>query len=339
MSDKLVTRNGESVEINSVIEALETAPDKEEILEALKGLRADKVKDAVSKTVRAAQFEFKIIFNEYLADGEKSQRTVQTYRDEISKFTEYLERIGSHLLSATRADVNRFKAYLLERYAQNSVRLTLASCSSFYTYLEDERYIERSPYTHIRYPKREYKKAVKPDQGSPSPVMSEKEYQAIVNELEKRSHSPGKQLSVSRKRESAKSLLPVVHMMATYGLRIGDALTVRIEDEDRFSVKVKGEVVRSFDMRPETKDILRPIDKREPFKGIGRSTVQGALRRLTDELAEIRVIRSRYSAHDFRHFFAVELYRETHDVYAVKEALGHATVSITEVYLAGLGAG
>ena len=41
MSDKLVTRSGESVEINSVIEALEAAPDKAEILEALKGLRAD----------------------------------------------------------------------------------------------------------------------------------------------------------------------------------------------------------------------------------------------------------------------------------------------------------
>ena len=41
MSDKLVTRSGESVEINSVIEALEAAPDKAEILEAHKGLRAD----------------------------------------------------------------------------------------------------------------------------------------------------------------------------------------------------------------------------------------------------------------------------------------------------------
>ena len=33
MSDKLVTRSGESVEINSVIEALEAAPDKAEILD------------------------------------------------------------------------------------------------------------------------------------------------------------------------------------------------------------------------------------------------------------------------------------------------------------------
>ena len=51
-----------------------------------------------------------------------------------------------------------------------------------------------------------------------------------------------------------------------------------------------------------------------------------------------RLMEDLSAAHDFRHYFAVEHYRETHDVYLVKEALGHATVSITEVYLAGLGA-
>ncbi len=118
MSDKLVTSNGESVEIESVIEALETAPDKEEILQALKDLRRDKIKKTLGDTVRAAQFE----------------------------------RAGLHLLQATRADVNRFKRFLLERYAANSVRLSLASCSSLYTYLEAERSIERSPFANIKCP-------------------------------------------------------------------------------------------------------------------------------------------------------------------------------------------
>lgn len=53
MADSLVTRNGKSVEINSVIAALEATPDKSEILEALKGLRHDKVKAALGETVRA----------------------------------------------------------------------------------------------------------------------------------------------------------------------------------------------------------------------------------------------------------------------------------------------
>ena len=46
MSDKLVTKNGESIEIDSMIDALETAPDKGEILQALRDLRREKVKGA-----------------------------------------------------------------------------------------------------------------------------------------------------------------------------------------------------------------------------------------------------------------------------------------------------
>ena len=80
------------------------------------------------------------------------------------------------------------------------------------------------------------------------------------------------------------------------------------------------------------------MQKRQPFRGIAKSTVQGAIGRLTKELAGRGVIRHAYSCHDFRHYYAIDLYRETQDVYALKEALGHATVSVTEVYLAGLGA-
>lgn len=84
--------------------------------------------------------------------------------------------------------------------------------------------------------------------------------------------------------------------------------------------------------------LIPVIVKRQPFKDLVKVTVQGALRRLTTELSDRGVIRHAYSCHDFRHLYAVQLYQDTKDVYAVKEALGHSTVSVTEIYLAGLGA-
>ena len=61
-----------------------------------------------------------------------------------------------------------------------------------------------------------------------------------------------------------------------YGLRIGDVLSLGIEDEARFSAKVKGGEVRSFYILGETVELLCPaVAKREPFKGIALSTVQG----------------------------------------------------------------
>ena len=337
MSDKIMSRNGETVELDSIISALEATPDKGEILEALRGLRADKVKAALGETVHAAQFNRIQTFEDFINDGEKSEATRKTYRREVQRLFEYLDRVGIHVLQATRADVNRFKAYLGERYAANTVRVCLAACSSYYSYLEDERYLERSPLTHIKYPAKEYKKAVRRTKGSPVPVMSDEEYAAIVAEIERRINAPGNRAADVNRRDSARRLLPIVHFMAHYGLRIGDVLTVRIEGT-YFSVLAKGDKERTIDLDPETRELLDRLGivRRDPFR-VGTSTVQGAVTRITGEFAERGEIRHKYTCHDFRHHFAVNLYRKTRDIYAVSRALGHATVAVTEVYLAGLG--
>ena len=341
MSDSLETKNGETVSINSMIEALERTPDKAEILEALKGLRADKVKDALGDTIKAAQFDLNKVWNDFLRDGEKAPQTHITYGQEFGRFRQWLDREGIHILNVRREDVNRFKEYRLKRSAPNTVRLTLASCSSFYRYLEAEEYIKRSPFANIKYPRKEYKKAVRTDQEKTIPVMNIEEYEAIVGELERRAETPGDRAADVNRRDSARQLYPVVHFMAEYGLRIGDVLTLRMEEGERFSVRVKGGKVRNIEMKPATAAVLKQYGylKPHPFQGIGKSTIQGAIRKLTAGLVESETIRYRYSCHDFRHYFAVRLYREAKDVYAVKEALGHSTVAVTEVYLAGLGAG
>ena len=236
--------------------------------------------------------------------------------------------------------MNRFKSWLSDRYSANTTRLTLASCSAFWRYLEAERYIDYQPFAMIKYPRKQYKKAVRPDQGAPIPVMSEEEYQAIVGAMERKAEAAGDMVYDQASRESAKRLLPVVHFMSAYGLRVGDVLTVRLEDEDRYSYRQKGGEVRQKVLRPITREVLEKYGnvKRRPFQGIAKITIQAAIHRLTVELSARGVIRHAYSCHDFRHYYAVGLYQDTKDVYAVKEALGHATVSVTEIYLAGLGA-
>ena len=337
---ELETRNGESVTIESMLDMLERTPSQAEVVEALKGLRQDKVKHALGETVKAAKFDLAKVFDEFLLDGEKAERTVETYTREVGRFLTWLEREGLHVLQVRRADVNRFKSYLAGKYSANTVRLALSASSAFYGYMEAERYVDRTPFAHVKYPKKQYKKAVKPDQGSPVPVMSEQEYTSIIEALEKKAQAPGDMVYDEASRESAKRLLPIVHIMGTYGLRISDVLTVKIESADRFSYREKGGRIRQKSLRPMTVEVLAEngMQRQRPFKNIARSTVQGAVGRLTRELAGRGVIRHGYSCHDFRHHYAIELYQETKDVYAVKDALGHATVSVTEIYLAGLGA-
>jgi integrase len=169
--------------------------------------------------------------------------------------------------------------------------------------------------------------------------MSEEEYRTILEALEQKAVAEGNRIYDERSRESARQLLPVVHFMGTYGLRVGDVLTVRIEGEDRFSYRQKGGEVRQKHLHDESRALLKQVGmaRYRPFHEIAKVTLQGALRRFVVELVRRGILRHPYSAHDFRHLFALRIYQETGDVYAVNEALGHATVAVTEVYLSGLG--
>lgn len=339
MSDKLTTRDGRTIEIERMIAALEATPDAGEIREALEQLRRDKLKAAVGETVRAARFDRDHVFAEFLADGEKSAKTVDTYRRECRRLFGWIDRQGLATTTLRRADVNRFKAYLSERYAANTVRVTLAACSSWYSYLEAERVIESSPFARVTYPRREFKKAQRPDSRRPEVVPGAEEYERIALMLWSRTQREGGRAPDRNARESAKRTLLALHLMRFYGLRISSVLSVEFLPEERIAYTLKGGARKQRKIFPHTRTLREALGAgSRPFRGVGKSTLQNALRRATLELAGRGAIRRAYSAHDFRHLRALELYRERGSVYEVMSELDHSSVTATQTYLAGLGA-
>ena len=146
----------------------------------------------------------------------------------------------------------------------------------------------------------------------------------------------GKDIGTRRAKDSAKTLLPLVRTLGETGLRLSDALSLLMEDDKRVSVKAKDGRIRSVAI-PE--DLAKAFKgARWPFSGLKARAVQAAVRRLTLKLVGGGKIRYPYSPHDYRHRFAANLYRQTRDVFAVQKALGRASLAVTQVYLAGLGA-
>jgi len=76
---------------------------------------------------------------------------------------------------------------------------------------------------------------------------------------------------------------------------------------------------------------------RAPFGEQTAGQIADAFRYLSAKLHAKGELRARYSVHDLRHAYAVRLYQGTRDVYAVKTALGHSNVTVTEKYLRSLG--
>jgi integrase len=76
---------------------------------------------------------------------------------------------------------------------------------------------------------------------------------------------------------------------------------------------------------------------RGPFSNRTAQTVKDTFRVLAKRLRVAGKLQAVYSAHDLRHAFAMRLYEQTRDIYRVRQALGHASVSVTEGYLRSLG--
>ena len=128
-----------------------------------------------------------------------------------------------------------------------------------------------------------------------------------------------------------------VMLMARLGLRVG-ALQGLTINGDRYSTTSKGK-----ELHGEINDeFRRAITKaglplRSPFAGLSAPALAERVRQVTERMHAEGKLKAAYSAHDLRHAFAVRLYQETRDVYAVKTALAHANVTVTETYLRGLG--
>ena len=132
-------------------------------------------------------------------------------------------------------------------------------------------------------------------------------------------------------------LKAAIVMMSQAGLREGALPTLSIS-ADRFSCTTKGKEQRGRLPQEARKAIQAAgLSLRSPFSGMKAHKIADAFKYLTKKLHAEGKIRAKYSCHDLRHAFAARFYQATHDVYATKTALGHASVAVTEGYLRSLG--
>src|SRR5438552_920655 len=137
------------------------------------------------------------------------------------------------------------------------------------------------------------------------------------------------------------------------GLRIGEALALAPKDFDADSGTLvvqrgKGGKRRVVGVDAGTVALLsrwlevrqkRRIPRGPLFCTLaGRPLDQSYIRHLLRRLARKAGIERRVHAHGLRHAFAVGLVRAGEPLYVVRDALGHASVATTDVYLSRVGA-
>ncbi len=259
-----------------------------------------------------------------------SPRTVQSYGMDLNEFEAYLRRTDAELTLET-VDADNVRNWTMEMMEagqkETSVNRRLSALRSFYRYLLRKGVIKVSPMQTVKGPKKK----------KPLPMfLREEEMNRLLDETDF-----GEGFEGERDRL-------IIEMFYETGMRRAELVGLNEADVDfyRGQIKVTGKrnKQRLIPFGEELGSALRLYMEEKaqevPETEDGALFVQKSGRRVTDawvytmvrrNLSRVTTIKKR-SPHVLRHTFATTMLNHDAELEAVKELLGHESVSTTEIY-------
>lgn len=259
-----------------------------------------------------------------------SPRTVQSYGMDLNEFEAYLRRTDAELTLET-VDADNVRNWTMEMMEagqkETSVNRRLSALRSFYRYLLRKGVIKVSPMQTVKGPKKK----------KPLPMfLREEEMNRLLDETDF-----GEGFEGERDRL-------IIEMFYETGMRRAELVGLNEADVDfyRGQIKVTGKrnKQRLIPFGEELGSALRLYMEEKaqevPEAEDGALFVQKSGRRVTDawvytmvrrNLSRVTTIKKR-SPHVLRHTFATTMLNHDAELEAVKELLGHESVSTTEIY-------
>ncbi|HCV43338.1 MAG TPA: tyrosine recombinase XerC [Bacteroidetes bacterium] len=281
--------------------------------------------------------EFKIrTFLQYLRTQRNySPHTIAAYEDDLRQFSEFLLRhYADHSYSISEIDHVTIRLFLgdcLEHdFAKRSVARKLACLKSFFKYLHRTKVVDRNPATNVAAPKLEKRLPQYLDEESVTELMNQPDTTTTLG-----------------KRDAA-----ILELFYSTGIRLSELIDLRMINVDFHSgtlrVTGKGSKDRIVPFgRPAKETLQKYLACRSALfpKQAGKEIVETVFltqrgKRLSPK--GVNVLMNEYigrvseiekkSPHVLRHTFATHLLNRGADLRAVKELLGHESLSTTQVY-------
>jgi len=275
-------------------------------------------------------------FLQYLRqDRNASPHTIGAYENDLNQFFEFLSRhFADRPFQANdidRVTVRLFLGDLLEReYSRKSVARKLACLKSFFRYLQKHHVITVSPALNVVSPKLERK----------LPTYLEEDAVERLMERPDRASPEGV-------RDAA-----ILELLYGTGIRLGEMLSLGVDDLNlrKGLVKVLGkgrkerivplgrkacEAIQSYlVIRPAFGSAKNPVGAQSALfltrRGY-RMNPKGVNLLMNKYIGQVSEIQKK-SPHVLRHTFATHLINRGADLRAVKEMLGHESLSTTQIY-------
>jgi integrase/recombinase XerC len=279
-------------------------------------------------------------FLRYVAhEKQLSPQTLRAYTDDLGEFEIFLHRYyGSEEWTWAGVDRLAIRSFLGDcatrrGLAKSSIARKLSAVRSFYRYLHAEERVDANPAKAVRTPKK--------DRTLPG-FLTREQMEAIFADAEVRAGDGG---------FHGMRNLAIVELFYSTGMRLSELQALNVDDLDIVSdrVKVMGKgrkqrivpigrlAIRALRHYHEGRTLVLAQftrgDRRAVFVGqTGKrltvrqiqNIVKGFLKQVGDEHG--------LSTHSLRHTFATHMLDGGADLLAVKELLGHASLSTTQIY-------
>lgn len=274
---------------------------------------------------------YKESFLQYLQiEKQYSPHTVSSYKNDLDQFHCFLNTLGSsdNPGEITSHDVRAWIVSMLENnYSAASVHRKISSLRIFYRYLRKERIVQHDPIEKIVLPKKKKKLPV---------FISEDALDELLDKYEF-----GNDLKGIRNRT-------IIEMLYLTGMRRAELIGLKCGDVDMAgaTIKVTGKrnkqriipIVKSFEAR-----IEEYVKVRDEMKTSGRddwffTTDKGYklydkyVYNLVKSYLTLVTTIEKTSPHVLRHTFATHMLNHGADLNSIKELLGHANLSATQIY-------
>ena len=272
-------------------------------------------------------------FLEYLEkERSYSPHTIKAYETDLIQFSQFVKEYSGtgffNVSSVDKKTVQHFVGFLTEKdLSPKSTGRKLASIKSFFRYLLKYAHVESNPASAVKAPK----------QHATLPKFLQKE---VLEQVLSHSDKDDWQL----KRDKT-----ILELLYSTGIRLSELVAIDLGDVliDQKTVKVFGKGGKErivpfggkaaealgFYLKERNIHLQKDLDNNPLFiskKGLRISprTVQSRLKKLFDSVAA----GSGFTPHLMRHTFATHLLDRGADIRAVKELLGHASLSSTQIY-------
>jgi len=274
---------------------------------------------------------YKESFLQYLKIEKRySPHTVRSYLNDLDQFYAFLTslELPEDPIPVTSGDIRSWIVSMLENnYLPVSVHRKISCLRVFYRYLRKEGIIKNDPLEKIVLPKR--KKTI------PSFVEEE----ALTNLLD--NYSFGDSFAGIRNRT-------IIELLYTTGMRRAELIGLKDNDLDlaEGTIKVTGKRNKQR-IIPLVKPFIKRLDEYIKIRNANIETLNNGWFFITDKgnklydkyvyntvnsyLAMVTTIEKK-SPHILRHSFATHMLNRGADLNSIKELLGHANLSATQIY-------